>query len=222
MPTPEAVQWFKIQFDDRINNAIQGTPLKKNLITAIAIKESYEIWSQVYHRLTVNEVLALCTGDTLDADGGRNNTAFPADKADLIRVINGRRMFDIAHQALVDMSRHVPGYRRVATNPNKFCHGYGIFQYDLQFFLSNPNFFLERRWVNFDECLGLLLGELRTKYNMYFRNRRTLTDRELVYLAIAYNSGSVNLNGGFRQGYNDGEYYGESIWRYLQLLNRIH
>lgn len=218
----QAVLWFKAQFDERIVNAIQHTAINKKIIAAIAIQESYEIWGKVYDRLPTNEVLALCTGDTLDENGGRNEDAFPRNKAELIRANNGRIMFNIAHQALVDMSRYVEGYRRVASNPDKFCHGYGIFQYDLQFFLLNPNFFLKRRWVNFDECLELLLGELKIRYNRYFRNRRNITDKEMVYLAIAYNAGRVNLNGDFRQGHYDGEhYYGEYIWRYLQYLNLI-
>jgi hypothetical protein len=40
----------------------------------------------------------------------------------------------------------------------------------------------------------------------------------MVYIAIAYNKGSVNLGRDFKQGYFDGEkYYGEYIWEYLQL-----
>ena len=52
-------------------------------------------------------------------------------------------MFRIAHEALVSMAEHVPGYGKVAKLPHKFCHGYGIFQYDLQFFLTDPDYFLE-------------------------------------------------------------------------------
>ncbi len=37
---------------------------------------------------------------------------------------------------------HVPAYSKVAKLPHKFCHGYGIFQYDLQFFLTDPDYFL--------------------------------------------------------------------------------
>ena len=46
---------------------------------------------------------------------------------------------------------------------------------------------------------------------------------EKVYVAIAYNRGSVNFSRGFKQGYKDesGKYYGEHIWSYLQLVKSI-
>jgi hypothetical protein len=41
----------------------------------------------------------------------------------------------------------------------------------------------------------------------------------MVFTAIAYNAGRVNTEGSFKQGFksDDGRYYGENIWRYLQL-----
>ena len=77
---------------------------------------------------SVQQVVALCVGDTLDSDKGRE--AFPKTKADLLSKPNGEAMFEIARQALLDMAQHVPGFKGVVANPNKFCHGYGVFQYD--------------------------------------------------------------------------------------------
>lgn len=39
----------------------------------------------------------------------------------------------------------------------------------------------------------------------------------MVYVAIAYNRGTVDFARGFKQGYRDesGKYYGEHVWGYL-------
>ena len=45
------------------------------------------------------------------------------------------------------------GYKKALKNPDKFCRGYGMFQYDLQFFEKDPDFFLKRKWAKFDGTL---------------------------------------------------------------------
>lgn|GEM_PF-3962818 len=73
------------------------------------------------------QILELCVGDTLDQNRGR--TAFPRTKAELVVAPQGQAMFDIAHQALVDIAKHIPSFAPYAKKPDKFCHGYGIFQH---------------------------------------------------------------------------------------------
>ena len=53
----------------------------------------------------------------------------------------------------------------------------------------------------------------------YGASKSTLSDEEMVYVAIAYNRGTVNFARGFKQGYRDEveKHYGEHIWGYLQL-----
>ena len=70
--------------------------------------------------------------------------------SDLVAAPHGEEMFQLAHAALVQMAKHVPGFAGVAKQAHKFCHGYGIFQYDLQFFKKDPTYFLEQRWRVFD------------------------------------------------------------------------
>ena len=58
--------------------------------------------------------LWLCVGDTLDPN------AFPKNKTALIAVEEGQRMFDLAHQLLIEMG-NAPGieaYQRLGRNPN--------------------------------------------------------------------------------------------------------
>lgn len=138
MPTADAIRWFKSQFHGQIEAAVEGTPFTLDFLTAIACQETGHIWNVLRNKVNTPEVLALCVGDTLDADKGRK--AFPRTKADLLAKPNGREMFDIARKALVDMAQFVPGFNGAVSNPNKFCHGFGIFQYDLQFFVEDPDY----------------------------------------------------------------------------------
>jgi hypothetical protein len=218
----EDIVWFKSQFKDRIEAAVEGTPFDLDLLTAIAVQETRYIWGKLYEEMPVDEVLKLCVGDTIDAPG---RDAFPRTKQDLLDEPRGDEMFAIAREALVSMARHIPGYRGVASMPNKFCHGFGIFQYDLQFYKDDPDYFLEKRWYNFDDCLGAFIGELEDALERNPRlDKDTLTDEEMVYVAIAYNTGSVNFAKRFKQGYKDrdtGKFYGEYIWDYLQLAKSV-
>jgi hypothetical protein len=218
MSIEDDIGWFKSQFQEDIKTAIADTPFSMALITAIALQETGYLWRNIYKKetVTVAKTLELCVGDTLDSP---NRSAFPKDKSALLSQEKGDEMFAIAREALESIAAYNNDYQRAARNPDKFCHGFGILQYDLQFFLQNPNFFLEKRWYEFDECLKLCVEELNNKLvRVYGSDKSSLTDREMVYVAIAYNRGRVDFSRGFKQGYFDGEkYYGEYIWEYLQL-----
>lgn len=45
--------------------------------------------------------------------------------------------------------------------------GYGIFQYDLQFVKTDPDFFFEKQWYDFGACLRRLMRELRTTWTRH-------------------------------------------------------
>lgn len=223
MSNSEKIGWFKQQFKTRIENILKNTPFSVDMLTAIALQETGYIWGAIYETQPLEEILKVCVGDTLDSP---NRSVFPKNKAELLRVPRGDEMFRIAREALEDVARFNSSYRRVAnSSPNKFCHGFGIFQYDLQFFRTNPDFFLEKRWYDFDECLNVFVrDELKAALRRaYGAGKNTLTDREMVYVAIAYNKGSVNVNGSFKQGHrsDDGRYYGENIWDYIRLSQQV-
>ncbi|MEP0914753.1 SH3 domain-containing protein [Leptolyngbya sp. GB1-A1] len=224
-PAPRLVQaigWFKGQFGDKINATISGTPFSLDLLVAIAVQETYYIWGTLYNKLSIDEVLQLCTGDTLDAP---RRSAFPENKAELLAYDKGDEMFAIARAALEAVANFVPSFKRVAdSSPNKFCRGYGIFQLDLQFFKNNPNYFLQKKWYSFDECLAQCVNELKAAMRRaYGSSKMELTDEEKVYVAIAYNRGSVDFSKKFKQGFRDesGKYYGEYVWEYLQLAKSV-
>jgi hypothetical protein len=225
MPTVEAIRWFKQQFRNQIEPALAGTPFDLDMIVAIACQETGYIWNSLRNKpLSIDRIVALCVGDTIDfrpPNGGRR--AFPKNKAALIAEPNGTAMFEIARSALEEMSAHIPGYGSAVANPNKFCHGFGVFQRDLQFFKDDPDYFLEKRYESFPNTLAHCLSELRRGLRkLDFEERTSLSDVEFCMVAITYNTGRYNPSKGLKQGHFDGEkYYGERIMEYLQRSQTV-
>jgi hypothetical protein len=57
--------------------------------------------------------------------------------------------------------RRCEAYQHLGRRPEKFVHGYGIFQYDLQLFRRDPDFFLTQRWQDITACVDKMMTELR-------------------------------------------------------------
>ncbi len=221
MPNLQDAVWFKSQFQPAIERAVAGTPLNVDMITAFACQETGEIWPALRRLgLPTARILELCVGDTIDASptgGGRR--AFPKTKDELVAAPGGQGMFDVARQGLVDMASYIPAYKGAASRPEKFCHGFGIFQLDLQFFKVDPDYFLHKRYADFDAALAKCTGELQSVLKrLGWQGKTALTDQECAAVAIAYNTGRYDPAKGLKQGYFDGtKYYGENYFAYLQL-----
>lgn len=222
MPNTADMLWFKTRFAARIAPALAGTPLTLDLITALACQETGEVWP-ILRRKSMSEerILALCVGDTLDANAGRS--AFPKTKTDLLGVARGEAMFAIARKALVDMAVHIEAYQGAASRPNKFCHGFGMFQRDLQFFRDDPDYFLERRYEQFEQTLALCVDELkRGLRKLRLQDRPSLTTMELAAVAIVYNTGGFKPERGLRQGHFDGQrFYGQAIFDFIRQAQTV-
>lgn len=224
MAVKDEIKWFKEQFADDIIPALAGTPLSFDLICAIAFQESGELWSKLRSHLPREEVLRLSVGDTLDEP---NRSAFPRNKAALVEVQQGQQMFDLAHQLLIEMGEAtgIESYQHLGTRPKKFVHGYGIFQYDLQHFHLDRDFFLQQRWKHIDACIEKLMIELRMALNQLGLNgSNSLTNLQSAFVAIVYNTGFGNFreNRGLKQGHHDGShFYGENFDRFLQIARTI-
>jgi hypothetical protein len=224
MPDASDIKWFKEQFHTAIEAAVQDTPFTLDLITAVACQETGTVWQVLRKKnLDVSRILELCVGDTLDADKGRR--AFPKTKDELVAKPRGQEMFDLAHQALVDMAQFITSFQGVAARPNKFCHAFGIFQLDLQFFLTDPDYFLEKRYANFDVCLEKCIGELTNAFKRVpgLAGKTELSDLEMCFVAIAYNTGRCKPELGLKQGFRPagGKFYGEQIFDFLTLSKTV-
>jgi hypothetical protein len=221
MPNAQDVLWFKSEFQPQIESQIAGTPFSVDMLTAFACQETGGIWPVLRKEgLATARILELCVGDTIDASptgGGRR--AFPKNKAELLSVPGGDRMFEVARQGLVDMAEHIRDYRGAAARPDKFCHGFGIFQLDLQFFKTQPDYFLERHYADFDLALARCVGELKAALKrLGWQAKTSLSENEMAAVAIAYNTGGFNPARGLKQGYFDGtKYYGENYLDFLRL-----
>ncbi|MEH7906244.1 DUF2272 domain-containing protein [Rhizobium laguerreae] len=224
MSIKEEIKWFKTNFASDIVPALAGTPLSFDLICAIAFQESGELWSKLRLHLPREEILRLSVGDTLDAP---NRSAFPKNRAELVDANRGGEMFDFAHGLLGEMAEAtgIEAYQRVARRPEKFVHGYGIFQYDLQFFKIDPDFFLEQRWQNIDACVDKMVTELKHALRQLdLDDKQSLTDLESAFTAIVYNTGFGNFrkSKGLQQGHFDGtHFYGENIDQFIKIAREI-
>lgn len=222
MPATADIAWFKHEFEPIIGSSLTGTPFDTNMIVALACQETGEVWPLLRKAsLTTADIVRLCVGDTLDA--GRGRSAFPREKKDLLSKPRGQEMFDIARAALVEMAKLVPAYRAVAKNPDKFCHGFGVFQRDLQFFLSDPDYFLQRRYEDFSNTLTLAIDELKGALRKLGLDKQTsLSDLQAAMVAICYNTGRYDPRKQLRQGHFDGiRYYGERYFDYLRLAQTV-
>lgn len=224
MAVKDEIRWFKENFASDILPALNGTPLSFDLICAIAFQESGELWSKMRRRLPRAEVLRLSCGDTLDAP---NRSAFPKTRRALEAADRGEEMFALAHELLVEMAAatEIESYQRVAGNPDKLVHGYGIFQYDLQFFSDDPDFFLQQKWKTISACVQKLMGELtKAIEQLGFQNKTSLTDTESAFVAIVYNVGFGNFRAsrGLQQGFFDGvHFYGENIDAFIKIARTV-
>src|SRR5262245_6662247 len=222
MPNVEDIRWFKERFHPEIESAVAGTPFDLDMLTALACQETGEVWPILRKKpdLTLPQIVELCVGDTIE----RKRRAFPKTKAELVAAPNGQAMYQIARKALVDMAAHIKSYRTAARNPNKFVHGFGIWQYDLQFFNTDPQYFLEKRYAILSETLKKALEELRDALKKRrFQNKQSLTDREMAEVAIVYNTGGFNPAKGLKQGFKneDGRFYGEEIFDFIRLSRTV-
>lgn len=229
MPSAKDIEWFKQQFAAEIETAVAGGPFDLDMVVAIACQETGHIWQRLRKEanpLTRAEILTLCVGDTIDAKpGGGGRKAFPRNKAELLAHPKGQEMFAIARKALEDMAPHVPGFAGAVANNNKFCHGFGLFQFDLQFFKVEPDYFLQRRYEKLEETLGKCLTELKNAKAKIaaLKTRPQLSDEEFAFVAIAYNTGGFKPSKGLLQGFKgpDGRFYGQNIFDFVRLSRTV-
>src|SRR5215204_6988839 len=129
MNTEGAIRWLKSTFRKDFEKVLQGTPYSVDLLVAVAYQETGYLWGSLIGKLKVPEILEICVGDTLDIPN-RADDAFPNNKSHLLSVTDGAKMFRVAREALELVAKYDKAYAGIVKkNPNKFCHGYGLFQY---------------------------------------------------------------------------------------------
>lgn len=212
----DAMIWMHKQFGADIDAALKSTPIPQKLVIAIGMQETFYIWAKMYKTATPAEVLAVCVGDTIDFP--KRASAWPKNRAELEAHSKGAAMFTQARAALERIAKINSGYKTAVKNPDKFCHGFGMFQYDIQFFKNEPDFFLKGEWATWKGTLSRGVTELKGKLKDLYGAKPSLTHDETVYLGIAYNRGAKRTKQDmaakkFKQGFkdSDGVFYGEHI-----------
>ncbi len=221
MPTNADILWFKTTYGARLLPYIKDTPFTLDMMTALACQETGEVWPflRKVKALSPDDILALCVGDTLDRD-----STFPKDKDHLLSVPKGQEMLDIARQALVDMAVYVKSYQGAAKNKKKFCKGFGLFQYDLQFFKTKEkDFFLNKLWATLDGTTTHALGELNNALKtLGLQGATSLTDEQFAFAGIVYNTGRFIKSKGLDQGFvTDGKHYGRNLFEFIAKCRAV-
>ena len=224
MNIKERLTWFKSNFGQEIEEATDGTPISIDLVSAIALQETGYLWSALlrHHAGNLEKVLEGCVGDTIDYPSRR---AFPRNREALESISHGNELFGIARMSLAGLAEINGTYRKVyERDPDRFCRGYGILQYDLQHMKGDPDFFLKMQWSDFGVCLDKCLKELTNALRKRgFEGRDELSDFDAATVAIVYNRGRYDPARELRQGHRDssGKYYGEYIFDYIKLSQSI-
>ncbi|MBT9387030.1 SH3 domain-containing protein [Pseudooceanicola sp. CBS1P-1] len=224
MNTSAEIRWFIDTFGDRIEAAIADTPLTLELLAGVGYQETGYTWGRI-RRVARDETefLLYCTGDTIDENSRSPRRAFPKNRLSLVRANRGQEMYSIARQSVERIGSVVLDYAPAARDPDKFCRGYGLFQYDLQHFKTDPDYFLNQSWKDFDLCLGKALAELiPAAKTLGFSGAEKVGARDAASIAIAYNRGSYDPRLKLRQGYKVGNrWYGELVYDYIRMARKI-
>jgi len=155
----KAARWMKTNFGEEISVAVAGTPFSTDIVCAIACQETAYFWLNFIDTLSVDDVLARCVLDGSGDVPGTSRGPFPKNTA-AFRERYGDEFTDMLI-AEANESRKLRGY-----GPKNWVYkGYGIYQYDLQYVISDESFFRQKKWYSYDECLKRLMKELKEKYS---------------------------------------------------------
>ena len=61
------IRWFKATFGTLLEKAVRNTPYDENFLAAIACQETGYVWGPKIGRMSDDEILEICVGDTIDA-----------------------------------------------------------------------------------------------------------------------------------------------------------
>lgn len=147
-------------FDNEFTNATNGTAFNKKHLVAIACQETAIMWVNWIGKYDASTILKRCvldgTGDTKDTIGGRS--AFPKNKENFLTKFPQSDLDMLIEEG--NKTRQLRGLNSATV----LYKGYGLWQYDLQYILTDKDFFLQKQWYSMDECLKRVMKELNSKY----------------------------------------------------------
>ena len=133
-------------------------PFTNHHINGILCQETAYFWLQYIQRISPNQVTARCVLDGSGDVAGTSRNAFPRNTA-AFRAHFGDEFTELLIRE-GNKSRALRGMKPWG----KIYKGYGPFQYDLQYSLTDETFFKERKWYSIEYCMDKCMGELEVKY----------------------------------------------------------
>jgi hypothetical protein len=155
--------WLKQNFEPQIKEMIYGTPYDVSLVCAIFCQETASkiiYWIHDYDALTI---LQRCVFDASGDYPGTVRFAFPKNKTEFENKFGADVTNMLIEEANKQRSMPQHDAPRGYSQADYLYKGYGIFQYDLQNILTDPEFFLFKKWYNFSDCIQKLIDELNVK-----------------------------------------------------------
>lgn len=150
-------RFMRDNFGAQISAATNGTPFPAPLLPAIVCQETAYFWLGFMQTLTPAQIIARCV---LDASGDvtGDRTAFPRNTAAF-----RARYGDEFSNKLIQEANDTRRLRNLGSKQWVYA-GYGIFQYDLQYVISDEAFFRDRQWYEIDQSLTRVMSELKSKF----------------------------------------------------------
>lgn len=153
-----ACNWLLRNFAKEIDDACNGTPFDRDLVCAIASKETGIKWLFWVDSLTPDKLLARCVFDASGDMPGTARNQFPTNAAAF------RDRYGEAFTAeLIDEANQTRALQNWGPQPWLY-KGYGIFQYDLQNIAKREEWFRTKGWRTMPGCLKVLMEELQDKH----------------------------------------------------------
>ncbi|AEV99683.1 hypothetical protein A4D02_35535 [Niastella koreensis] len=92
MPNGEDIAWFKQQFQNKIEPTIQNTHYTVNMLTALTCQKTGEVWPVLEkHQLSIDRILKLCVGNTVNVTPTGRRKVFPKQRQSLSAVHTGSK-----------------------------------------------------------------------------------------------------------------------------------
>lgn len=151
-------RWMKSSFGPDLTQCLAGTPFPVDIACAIACQESGLYLVDFIGKMSDREALGRCVFDASGDADGTSRAAFPKNTPAFVDRLGQAFADQLIGEA--NQARQVRGL-----GPKQWVYkGYGLFQYDLQSVLVDPDFFQKALWYDFDECAKRLVKELMSKY----------------------------------------------------------
>lgn len=160
------IRWMKDNYENKITAAVAGTPFTVDHICGIFCQETlYRVilWIGKYNPDTI---LSRCVFDASGDFPGTTRSAFPKNAAEFESKYGADALNMLIDEGNKQRAMPQPGYPKGFTPALYLYKGYGIFQNDLQNIVTDEDFFLKKKWYNFDDCLAWVMKELNTKYKI--------------------------------------------------------